>query len=778
MFQITTKKKNTASVKIPQKLIKKEAEKLARKQLQQEKQREAAAAKRARQKEKVQARAAAAVKRQEAWEQYWDEHLSAEVYGIGLIALGVGVYALLLSTGPLSDSVELLLRRAVGAGVWALGLGLLLAGVQVLRKRWRAMPALQLLGVLGTVATLLGLLNMALPLEESAAQSDRYGGSIGFAMGYFLRSLFGDVFAVVILLGLLWVFLTLGFGLRVRHILALFQRTPAAIPGAKVINSGDNPRTPITSSGPVVQPHLTEQKQRPEILSAATDRLDAKPPAPPTPPAVPTSDLPPAELNPRQIPFIPLNREILYNDHSTIVADEAALQQLADRIVQKLEQFGLEVTVRSIYVGPTVTQFALEPAPGVKISKIAGLKRDLSLALAATTMRIEAPIPGKSLVGIEIPNAERANVGFREIIESKAWAQQKSKLKLAMGRDAQGKAVVADLSKMPHLMIAGKTGSGKSVGMNAFLCSLLWNNSPSELKLILVDPKRVELKPYDKIPHLLTPVITEPDKATSALAWAVAEMNRRYKLMEESGVRDLKSYNQKYKETPEPYIVIVIDELADLMMVAGKDVEAAVCRIAQMARAVGMHLMIATQRPSVDVVTGLIKANLPARIAFKVSSGIDSRTIIDQIGAEDLLGFGDMLYLNGNDGSLTRIQGLWIRDEEIERIVNNVKLNYPEVARVDEITEHKIDGMAKGGVLTAGIEPLSDEDTDDLYDKAVALVLQYNKASASMLQRLLEVGYARAARILDQMEERGVIGPARGAKPREIFLQSAENDGW
>jgi S-DNA-T family DNA segregation ATPase FtsK/SpoIIIE len=361
---------------------------------------------------------------------------------------------------------------------------------------------------------------------------------------------------------------------------------------------------------------------------------------------------------------------------------------------------------------------------------------------------------------------------MREILESDFWEADKSGLKLAVGRDVAGKPVVVDLAKMPHLLIAGKTGSGKSVAMNAFLVSLLWNNSPEDLRMILIDPKRVELEPYNNLPHLLTPVITEPEKSVSALAWAVAEMNRRYKDFAASRCRNILEYNEKNPDKKEPYIVIVIDELADLMMVAGKDVEAAICRIAQMARAVGMHLIVATQRPSVDVVTGLIKANLPARIAFRVSSGIDSRVIIDGVGAEDLLGFGDMLYLDGNSGDLSRIQGLYVANEEVERITNHIKLQFPEMIANDEITTQSIEGMAKGGVLTAGLgKAVEDDNLDDLFNDAVSVVMETGKASASFLQRRLEVGYARAARLLDQMESRGIVGPARGAKPREIYGQ-------
>jgi S-DNA-T family DNA segregation ATPase FtsK/SpoIIIE len=463
--------------------------------------------------------------------------------------------------------------------------------------------------------------------------------------------------------------------------------------------------------------------------------------------------------------------DLLENKVSTITVDEKKLRQKAESIREKLDQFGIEVTMKSVHVGPTVTQFTLDPAAGVKLNKITTLKSDLALALASPSVRIEAPIRGKKLVGIEIPNEKRATVGMREILESDFWEADESALKLAVGRDVAGKPVVVDLAKMPHLLIAGKTGSGKSVAMNAFLVSLLWNNSPEDLRMILIDPKRVELEPYNNLPHLLTPVITEPEKSVSALAWAVAEMNRRYKDFAAKRCRNIAEYNEKNPDSKEPYVVIVIDELADLMMVAGKDVEAAICRIAQMARAVGMHLIVATQRPSVDVVTGLIKANLPARIAFRVSSGIDSRVIIDGVGAEDLLGFGDMLYLDGNSGDLSRIQGLYVANEEVERITNHIKLQFPEMIANDEITAHSIEGMAKGGVLTAGLESgnVEDENLDDLFNDAVNVVLETGKASASFLQRRLEVGYARAARLLDQMESRGIVGPSRGAKPREIY---------
>ncbi len=434
--------------------------------------------------------------------------------------------------------------------------------------------------------------------------------------------------------------------------------------------------------------------------------------------------------------------------------------------------------MHEVHVGPTVIQYTLRPNEGIKLSKITALKNDLALALAAKAVRIEAPIPGKSLVGIEVPNDHRSLVHLREILESKEYKEIRSNLRLPLGRDVSGKPMCGDLASMPHLLIAGATGSGKSVGMNTFLISLLYQNSPADLKLILVDPKRVELNSYNGIPHLLTPVVTDPGKAAIALRWAVAEMNRRYQLFAENRHRNIEDYNtcqevhEEGREMPGhqkmPVIVIVIDELADLMMAAGKEVEASICRIAQMARAVGMYLVVATQRPSVDVITGLIKANIPARIAFMVSSSVDSRTILDGIGAEDLLGKGDMLYLPGGMSKPVRIQGIYISSKEIERVTNNIKIsaapNY-----LDEITSPKVASAAVAGIpaSTFGDE---EEDDENLYQQAIQVVTESRKASASLLQRRLKVGYARAARLLDMMEQNGMIGPVNGAKARDIYV--------
>lgn len=483
--------------------------------------------------------------------------------------------------------------------------------------------------------------------------------------------------------------------------------------------------------------------------------------------------------------------DLLDDTRSQLTVNDEELKVQARRIEEKLREFKINVTMRDAHPGPTVTQFTLEPSQAVKLSSIETLKNDLALALAAESLRIEAPIPGKSLVGIEMPNRIRTMVHLREILESPEFTQSTSSLTLPLGRDVSGNAVVATLEDMPHLLIAGATGSGKSVCMNTFLAALLFQNAPDQLKFILVDPKRVELMPFDGIPHLLTPVITDSEKALQALRWAVAEMGRRLHRFSEVGAKNLAEYNEKQKEdaTTLPRIIIVIDELADLMMRQyRRDTETMIARIAQMARATGMHLVIATQRPSVDVITGLIKANIPTRIAFRVVSAVDSRTIIDSIGADDLLGKGDMLYMTAATQKPVRIQGIFISTKETERVINAVK-----IAGGGKVTEQigLGDEDEENANSDEGDDAIGDEDGisrpyaqidleaddnggDSMFFDAVAVVRETGKASASLLQRRLSVGYARAAKLLDIMEKKGLIGPVRGAKAREIFMDRAE----
>lgn len=470
-------------------------------------------------------------------------------------------------------------------------------------------------------------------------------------------------------------------------------------------------------------------------------------------------------------------------------ADAGDVQQNAQTIRDTLAEFNIEVEMEGANIGPKVTQYTLKPPSGVKLTRITALETNIALNLAAQSLRIEAPIPGQRAVGIEVPNRKAADVRLYGVLTAKQWKNAHEPLAFAIGKDISGEAVVGELNKMPHMLIAGQTGSGKSVMINTLLTSLLYRNAPSEMKLILVDPKQVEMAPYEDIPHLLTPVITEPEKTISALKWAVNEMERRYKLLAEEKIRDIKSYNQKIQsggkkisvedadgneqrvdEGAMPYIVIVIDELADLMMVAARDVEALIVRLAQKARAVGIHLVLATQRPSVDVITGLIKANIPARIAFTVASQIDSRTILDQIGAEKLLGQGDMLLLTPSMSKPKRIQGAWVMDEEVVKITDHLRMQSAPQYN-DEIISQPVQLNGKGGVVM----DFDGHGDDDMYKDAVRVVVESGKASTSLLQRRLRVGYARAARIIEEMEEQGIIGPADGARPREVLISSLDD---
>ncbi len=452
----------------------------------------------------------------------------------------------------------------------------------------------------------------------------------------------------------------------------------------------------------------------------------------------------------------------------------------AELLVDTLKSFGVQTRVVDISRGPTVTRYELQPSAGVKISKITGLADDIALNLASAGVRIEAPIPNKAAVGIEVPNKETEIVTMREIIDTKMFREAKSKLTVALGRDISGHEVCFDIAKMPHMLIAGATGSGKSVCINAILMSLLYKASPSEVKLLLVDPKVVELGVYNGIPHLLVPVVTDPRKAAGALGWAVTEMLNRYKLFADSSVRDIKGYNEMAAQQSLellPEIVIVIDELADLMMAAPNEVEDAICRLAQMARAAGMHLIIATQRPSVDVITGVIKANIPSRIAFSVSSQVDSRTIIDSGGAEKLLGKGDMLFFPMGMPKPTRLQCCFVSDKEVEAVVDYIK-HSGESAEYDDAILDEIDRQAEASANKKGKKSEEDveggDEVDPLLDKAIEVVIESGQASTSYLQRRLKVGYSRAARIIDQMEQKGVIGPFEGSKPRAVLMTRAQ----
>ena len=462
---------------------------------------------------------------------------------------------------------------------------------------------------------------------------------------------------------------------------------------------------------------------------------------------------------------------------------DAHLRATAKKLEQTLQNFGVGVHVTNASCGPSVTRYEIQPDQGVKVSRIVGLADDIKLNLAVADLRIEAPIPGKAAVGIEVPNSENTAVMLRDLLESKEFQSSSSPITFAVGKDIAGKTVVADIAKMPHLLVAGATGSGKSVCINTLIMSIIFKADPDEVKLILVDPKVVELSVYNGIPHLMIPVVTDPKKAAGALNWAVAEMEKRYKLFAEYNVRDLKGFNEKVErgETGEdvqkklPQIIIIIDELADLMMVAPGEVESAICRLAQLARAAGLHLILATQRPSVNVITGLIKANMPSRIAFSVSSGVDSRTIIDMNGAEKLLGKGDMLFYPSGYPKPVRVQGSFVSDKEVQAVVDYLINNNGNASYSDELEEHmnaEIAGQTQISAADGGNEH------DVYFTEAGKLIIDKDKASIGMLQRMFKIGFNRAARIMDQLAEAGVVGPEEGTKPRKILMTKEEFDQY
>ena len=477
--------------------------------------------------------------------------------------------------------------------------------------------------------------------------------------------------------------------------------------------------------------------------------------------------------------FPPMN--LLKRGNKTSGESDAHLRETAMKLQQILQNFGVSVTVTNVSCGPAVTRYELQPEMGVKVSKIVGLTDDIKLNLAAADIRIEAPIPGKAAVGIEVPNKENTAVMLRDLLETAEFKNSQSKISFAAGKDIAGKVVVADIAKMPHLLIAGATGSGKSVCINTLIMSILYKASPEEVKLIMIDPKVVELSVYNGIPHLMIPVVTDPKKAAGALNWAVAEMMRRYQAFAEQNVRDMKGYNEKAASSPAidgeelkmmPQIVIIVDELADLMMVAPGDVEEAICRLAQLARAAGIHLVVATQRPSVNVITGLIKANMPSRIAFSVSSGVDSRTIIDMNGAEKLLGKGDMLFYPSGYQKPARVQGAFVTDKEVQSVVEYLKNHNGDADYDNEIVQHvNTSEIGTGQGLGAG----SEENERDMYfTEAGRLIIDKDKASIGMLQRTFKIGFNRAARIMDQLCEAGVVGGEEGTKPRKVLMSKEE----
>ncbi len=579
------------------------------------------------------------------------------------------------------------------------------------------------------------------------------GGAIGGQLWQATASFLSPAGAAILFVAGLGIGLIIMFNVPFEDVLAfvvnLIRRSRQTVAG---LNKGDKLiNKPIKMGGmPAPQPVIN----KPTSKQMTIDSLP--------PPLAAASD------QPWKYPPLSLLSETISGK-----ADRGDVKANAAIIEKTLEAFGMIAKVVEVNLGPAVTQYALEVAIGTKLSKISALSNDLALALAAPTgqIRIEAPIPGRALVGIELPNRAPEFVGLRRMLESEVMKKNPSKLVVALGLDVGGNPIVADVGRMPHVLIAGATGSGKSVCINAFIASILFRASPAEVKFIMVDPKRVELTTYNGIPHLLTPVIVEPQKVLSALRWAMGEMDHRYKMFAEVGARNIDAYNEMSGFQALPYIVIVVDELADIMMLAQVEAEDAITRLAQMARATGIHLILSTQRPSVNVLTGLIKANVPTRVSFAVSSMVDSRVIIDQPGGEKLLGRGDMLYIPPDQAKPTRIQGAFVSDREIHGLIEFLKKQGIAPQYTEEVTSMPVSGRAGRGA--SFIAP-NGEERDQLFEDSVRLIIQFNNASASFLQRKLSVGYARAARILDELQEAGIVGPAVGAKPREILIRNPE----
>jgi len=713
--------------------------------------------------------------------------LHREVWGLVLIALGVVTFISLVAPhqGRLGELWSLLLRRAFGLGAYIVALFLVAGGSLLLSResirrallsRWQAIVGLEL-----AFFAWLGLIHVV-SSEPSLilAQQGRRGGYIGWALSQLLVPLLGKTLSILLLLllTLLGVYLTLGvpwpvLWWRLRWLWAkvgiwlrarfLAQRSSSFSESHRLapkpsLHSRPRAKVERKRPAPIPKRKRTSAKAEPALAKKA---LAVKPTRRRT-----SGKLPPLDL--------------LLPDEGQ-GGDDADARHRAQIIEETLEAFGIPARVVEWHRGPVVTQFGVEPGYierqdregnlrryKIRVSKILSLTNDLALALAASPIRIEAPVPGRAIVGIEVPNTKKSLVGLRGVLESPQFRKKRSKLRIALGRDVSGEPVVADLATMPHLLIAGATGSGKSVCLNAIIASLLFQNTPQELKLLLIDPKRVELSKYNGIPHLLAPIVTDVEKVIVALRWLTREMERRYRLFAQVGARNIAVYNRLAKKKGEetlPWIVVIIDELADLMLAAPEDVERTICRLAQMARATGIHLVIATQRPSVDVVTGLIKANFPARISFAVTSQVDSRVILDSPGAEKLLGRGDMLFMAPDSSKLQRIQGCFVSDKELEALAAFWRAKATE------------EGEATPG--PAPWEGMSFEETgadDALIQRAIEVVRQRRQASASFLQRRLRIGYPRAARLIDQLEEMGIVGPPEGGGRSRRVLISEEDD--
>lgn len=701
------------------------------------------------------------------------QHILPKGWWQQVVSVAIGLTAILLTlaifnlAGEVPEQYLLQPARALfGYSAFILPIVLLVLTVQKMISEDNRLSFTVYLGALVFMSSVSSFIHLFVDETQSqiVAKAGQGGGAIGAGLDTFISSFLSDIAAGIVLLALILLSALFIFKIPIKDVFKAFfelfkRETPEdSVRPREVEPKKEAPELKLNTGGLIEEDGESKEESKPSRLSSlrnsvAQDKVEESKEAL-TMASDPNWNLPGVDL--------------LSNKQSK--ADAGDIKHNAQVIKDVMQDFKINVEMEEANVGPKVTQYTLKPPAGVRLSKISSLDGNLALSLGAEAIRIEAPIPGKRAVGIEVPNKKGAMVNLRSIIESADWKKSASPLGFAIGKDISGHGVVGELETMPHLLVAGQTGSGKSVMINTLLTSLLYRNSPADLKLILVDPKQVELTPYNHIPHLLTPVITEPEKCISALKWAVNEMERRYTLLAEKGKRNIQGFNESNKEDHMPYIVIVIDELADLMMLAARDVEALIVRIAQKARAVGIHLVLATQRPSVDVITGLIKANIPARIAFTVASQIDSRTIIDQMGAEKLLGKGDLLITTAAHPKPRRVQGVFVDDPEVMKITDFIKMQRPPEYN-DEVVTQPVQIGAKGG-LVMDMDSGSD---DAMFKDAVKCVIESGKASASLLQRRLRVGYARAARLIEDMEEQGIIGPADGARPRDVLVSSMDD---
>jgi len=700
-----------------------------------------------------------------------------EIMVIFLLAMAVlTALSLMNKAGYVGGTIALLLFRFFGFGAYVVPGALCTAGILIFFTSTFKPSFARLFGITVFFFSILGLIHLVLPITLilETAKAGTYGGYVGFVINTILRYSIGDPGTLATLMATMLIGLMITFDISLKKIFGFIEWLKADLPSKKELEPSFKKQTFSVTTD------TSEKKQKKDINMQLESKIIQAPSKltvraqnfEPQPKKAHTS-LPPMKGD-YKFPSL----DFLSDNTDTHIDDPKEIEGNVHKLYQTLLEFNVIQPEDNIHIdanlGPTVTQYTFTPPTGVKLKNITSLENDIALKLKAESIRIEAPIPGKDKVGIEIPNKKRSMVRMKEVLLSDSFTGVKSPLRIALGKNVNNEYVTTDLKRMPHLLIAGATGSGKSVCMNAILLSLLYQNAPEDMRFILIDPKRVELNAYRGLPHLLTPVVTDPDKAILALRWAVAEMNHRYKQLESAGEVNIEHFNKKKPDEKMPYIVIVVDELADLMMVASKEIEASICRVAQMARAVGIHLIVATQRPSVDVITGLIKANIPARIAFTVSSGIDSRTILNRQGAESLIGAGDMLYQDPNSVRLVRVQGIFVSPDEIKAVTNEIKLTASPDYHTDIIEEKREipEGLPNAGSM--GILGSNDNFEDALEKEAIEFVIRTQKASATLLQRHLRIGYARAARLLDILEQKGIIGPANGAKAREIKLKSAE----